>query len=252
MPRKPRKYIEASFFHIMVQGIKKEYIFNSNEDRKKYCKLLTKDNKIIDIIAYCIMNNHTHILIYTPNVEEISRWMHEINTKYALYYNKTYDRVGYVFRDRYKMQVISNIGHLYRCVDYIHKNPVKAGICINEQNYEYSSLQGIYNSENDGAYNKIDNILNQLNSNEERIKCNTSDDENIVFLEVDVDKQNVCELVLRQYLKEYKMTIENLKNDKTELKKIVCILRKDYNISYRIIANSIGIGRETLRKLLLK
>ena len=102
MARGPRKHINMSFYHIMVQGINKEYIFNKDEDKRQYLKFINKvkGKNDIYIISYCIMDNHVHILIKEDSIECISRFMHKVNTLYAIYFNKKYNRVGYVFRDR--------------------------------------------------------------------------------------------------------------------------------------------------------
>ena len=60
----------------------------------------------IKIIAYCIMNNHTHMLLETTDLKNLSKYMQSLNTRYGKYYNKKYNRVGYVFRDRYKAEGI--------------------------------------------------------------------------------------------------------------------------------------------------
>ena len=131
MARGPRNHINMSFYHIMVQGINKEYIFNKDEDKRQYLKFINKVKGEIDIyiISYCIMDNHVHILIKEDSIERVSHFMHKINTLYAIYFNKKYNRVGYVFRDRYKSQAIYSEKQLYTCINYIHNNPVKAGIC---------------------------------------------------------------------------------------------------------------------------
>ena len=123
MPRNPRSNIKASFLHVMVQGINKSYIFNKEEDIKYYIKLMYKVKKEnnIKIIAYCVMNNHVHILLKMNTIKDVSKYMKTINTMYALYYNKKYNRVGYVFRDRYKSQEIIDEKHLYNCIKYITK-----------------------------------------------------------------------------------------------------------------------------------
>ena len=74
MPRISRKNLETSFFHVMVQGIKKEYIFNQKIAIKKYIELLQteKEKFNLQILAYCVMNNHAHLLIYTEKIEEMS------------------------------------------------------------------------------------------------------------------------------------------------------------------------------------
>ena len=85
------------------------------------------------------MDNHVHILIKEDSIERVSHFMHKINTIYAMYFNKKYNRIGYVFRDRYKSQAIYSEKQLYTCINYIHNNPVKAGICKIASEYEYSS-----------------------------------------------------------------------------------------------------------------
>ena len=141
MPRFPRSYIKTTFFHIITQGINKSYIFENEEDIKYYINIMYKlsEEHEIKIIAYCIMNNHAHMLIETEKIKELSKYMQRLNTKYGKYYNKKYNRVGYVFRDRYKSEGIYSEEHLYNCIKYIYDNPVKAHICNKAEEYPYSN-----------------------------------------------------------------------------------------------------------------
>ena len=90
MPRVPRNKLNTSFFHIITQGINKSYIFNEENEIKYYIKLLYKIKQKFNIrlISYCIMNNHSHILLETKNISNLSQYMQSVNTRYALYYNK--------------------------------------------------------------------------------------------------------------------------------------------------------------------
>ena len=94
MPRISRKYAETLVFHIMTQGINKSFIFEKAEDKKFYIKTMykLKDEFKIKIIAYCIMDNHTHMLIETERIDELSKYMLKLNTIYGKYYNKKYKR----------------------------------------------------------------------------------------------------------------------------------------------------------------
>ena len=71
MGRIARQYLETSFFHVMVQGINKEYIFKNERYINRYIQLIReeipRDN--LKIIAFCIMNNHAHFLINTQKIE---------------------------------------------------------------------------------------------------------------------------------------------------------------------------------------
>ena len=222
MSRIPRNYIKTSFFHVITQGINKSYIFEKAEDIKYYIKImyqLTKEQEI-KVIGYCIMSNHAHMLIETEEIKELSKYMQRLNTKYGKYYNKKYNRVGYVFRDRYRAQGIYTEKYLYNCLRYIYNNPVKAGICKNAEDYPYSN------------YKKIDGEL----------------DEDYTFIDIEDDDKNIGEII-KKFLKENEMELTDLKRKKRKLKELVIILKKQYNISLRNIAKELHMGRETLRKL---
>ena len=221
MPRFPRKHIKTSFFHVITQGINKSYIFDKSEDIKYYIKLIYKLSKEheIKIIAYCIMNNHAHMLIKTKKLDELSKYMQRLNCTYARYYNKKYDRVGYVFRDRYKSEGIYDEQHLYNCIKYIYDNPVKAGICSKAKDYPYSNYKIIT----------------------KEIK------ENYTFMDIDNDSK-ICKELIQNFLNENDMDINDLKKNKRKLKELIVILKMEYNISLRKISEETKIGRETIRK----
>ena len=147
MPRKSRNLLGEILCHHMVQGINREYIFQTNDEKKKYLELL-KNYYLqfkIDIVAYCIMDNHAHLLMYSKGIQNISNFMQQVNLLYAKYYNKKKERVGYVFRNRFKSVPIMTREQMYQCIKYIHMNPVKAGIVKKEDQYEYSSYQDYFN-----------------------------------------------------------------------------------------------------------
>jgi len=223
MPRFPRSYIKTSFFHVITQGINREFIFDNPIDIKYYINLMYKykQEHNINIISYCIMNNHTHMLLQTENLNELSKYMHQINTKYGIYYNKKYDRVGYVFRDRFKTEGIYSEEQLYCCIKYIYNNPVKSGMCESPADYSYSN------------YKKIEFETNG----------------NYVFIDTDDDKDKICRNLINNFLIENNIDMIGLKNDKKKLRKLLIILKKDNNISFRKISQEMGINRETLRNI---
>ena len=141
MPRIARKDSISQFYHVIVQGINKEYIFKNSQYINKYKEIIVKkiEKSDITILSYCIMNNHAHFLIYSEKIENLSKFMQKINTSYSKFYNKENNRVGYVFRDRYYTQEILDKNQLYNCMRYIHNNPVKAEIVRHFSEYKYSS-----------------------------------------------------------------------------------------------------------------
>ena len=240
MARGPRNYTNMLFYHIMVQGINKEYILNKVEDKRQYLKFINKVKKEIDvyIVSYCIMDNHVHILIKEESIECLSRFMHKVNTLYAMYYNKKYNRVGYVFRDRYKSQVIYSEKQLYTCINYIHNNPVKAGICKLASEYEYSS----YNE----YIKNIEEI--QKNINGLLIKEDILDNKEN-FLEIEEEKEIEIKNAIEEYMKIHNVNFDTLKHEKKNLKEIINMLKKDHGLSLRQISVYINVGRETVRNI---
>lgn len=147
MSRLPRMYLNTTYFHVIVQGINKEKIFSKEFYKNIYLeKLLSKQiNYKISIIAYCIMDNHAHVLIHTDKPHNLSNYMRSINISYSRFYNKAENRVGYVFRDRFLSEPISDQSYLITCIRYIHNNPVKAKIVSSPNEYIYSSFNDYLN-----------------------------------------------------------------------------------------------------------
>ena len=147
MPRRARKNLSASFFHVIAQGLNKECIFKKNEYKRRYLKLVNceKDNYKLKIIAYTIMDNHVHMIIYSKENDELSKFMKTVNEGYARYYNYKENRVGYVFRDRFLSEPITNENYLLRCISYIHNNPVAANLLDECKDYKFSSYNDYIN-----------------------------------------------------------------------------------------------------------
>ncbi len=226
MPRYPRNYIKTCFFHVITQGIEKTYIFESEEDIKFYLAKMYSLNQEceIKIIAYCIMNNHAHILLETSKVENLTKFMQRLNTAYAKYYNKKYNRVGYVFRSRYRSEGIYNEKYLYNCIKYIHYNPVKAGMCKHPWEYPYSNYKTTKELDKDYS-------------------------EKYLFMDIDEDKSRECKNIIFKFLVDNKVTIEEIKKNKDMMKKIIVTLKDENNISLRKIAELLEVNRESIRKI---
>ena len=89
MSRKARRREKKSPHHIMSKSIPELNLFNCREDKEQYLKLIDLSAKVyqIEVLAYCLMDNHVHILVH-PRGGNISKFMKAINNPYAKYYNK--------------------------------------------------------------------------------------------------------------------------------------------------------------------
>ena len=243
MPRKSRKLIGEIICHHMVQGINREFIFQEDKDKEKYFKLLQKYYKKykVEIIAYCIMDNHVHMILYSKNIENISRFMHYINTIYAIYYNNKKDRVGYVFRNRFDSIPIKTREQLYICIKYIHMNPVKAGIVSKEGDYFFSSYNDYLNQTGFIQQNILDFIFNSS-------KNYIQDFKSIEYIDLNTHKKTTdINEILENFLIEEGIELQQIKRNKEEILKFILYLNKlECKFSKQEICNALKIGRTTL------
>lgn len=225
----------------MSQGINKEYIFEKEQDKKKYRKLLSQYfNKYnIEIIAYCIMYNHVHLLIKSEKIENMSNFMHQINMEYAIYYNKNRNRVGYVFRSRYKSEEINDEKYLFNCIEYIHNNPIKAHICKKKEDYRYSS----YNCKI-----KENEIISK--SWRRLYNCKEQNDNNsFSFISTEEERKQEIEETIEKFLYKNNLNIEQLREKNENLIKIVKILINK-KVSIRKIEKIFRIDKNKIKKLI--
>ncbi len=148
MPRPPR--IEQSgYYHIINRGVARMNIFLKDDDFKRFLEIvaIAKDRYDFTLHSYCLMNNHYHLLIETKH-ENLSLIMRQINSTYAQYFNKTYDRIGPLWQGRFKNWYVYNESYLYILLRYIEQNPIKAQITKHIGEYRYSSSWSILNEQN--------------------------------------------------------------------------------------------------------
>lgn len=156
MPREARKKSNTGIYHIIWRGANRQEIFHDDEDWAKFLEILKKYKKKCElfIYAWCLMNNHVHLLIKEGN-EDISASMKRAGVSYVGYYNWKYRTTGHLFQDRFKSEVVESRKYFLTVVRYIHQNPVKAGMVNLPAEWEWSSCQGYYD---ENKYSK--NLLN--------------------------------------------------------------------------------------------
>jgi len=127
----------------MNRGRRGENVFDDEHDYLLYSELLkeTSDMWNVRIAAYCLIPNHYHMLIQTPDAN-ISRAMRHLDGVYTQRYNRRHRCDGQLFRGRYKSILIDTDSYLLQAVRYIHRNPLRAGLTGNIDAYEWRSHKG--------------------------------------------------------------------------------------------------------------
>lgn len=130
-----REYDAPAYYHVYNRGARGAYIFKDAQDKYKFLSLLQRylsnDSRFntyptydIDLVAYCVMGNHFHLLLFQDdNPEAITQLMRSVSTAYSMYYNLKHKAHGHVFQSVFKAARITNESYLAHITRYIHLNP---------------------------------------------------------------------------------------------------------------------------------
>ena len=253
MPRVARKNLKSDYCHVIVQGINKEFIFENDKFKEQYKNIIKENLKEINmqIIAYCIMSNHAHILVLAEDKNVLTNFMSKVNTKYARFYNKENERVGYVFRDRYFIQMILSKDHLYNCISYIHNNPISANICKTLEDYKYSSYNEYVGKKEIISEEVIKSILGTDDEFRSRFRL-ISELKNLDDV-IDVEKiVTPANTIIENFLLERNKTLDDIINNYTEFKKLLIKLRGESNLSLRELAKMFKMGKDKINYIIKK
>lgn len=125
MARKPRIDPPGSWHHVVNRGANHQITFIDDYDRKVFLAVLSGAVRKfgIEIHAYCLMPNHYHLLIYSPD-GQLSRAMKFIGQSYTQSFNWRHDRDGALFKGRFHSTLIDSDNYLDTVARYIHRNPI--------------------------------------------------------------------------------------------------------------------------------
>lgn len=149
MVRQLRKQSATGIHHVMLRGINRQDIFLDSEDYRVFIyylhRLVRPKNELgqpipayASFYAYCLMNNHVHLLI-REGAENLSSAIKRLAAAYARYYNTKYEHYGHLFQDRFKSEPVNDAAYFFTLLRYIHQNPVVAGLTKDVASYEWSS-----------------------------------------------------------------------------------------------------------------
>ena len=139
MSRKPRSKSPTGYFHVTLRGNGGQLLFDNDDDRVAMLQILDAilPKHDIELIAWCLMGNHIHLLINDPN-DCKSEAMHAIAVSFAGRYNARTGHVGHVFQERFWDSPVKSEEYLFEAIRYIHLNPQKAGLARYDD-YPWSS-----------------------------------------------------------------------------------------------------------------
>lgn len=200
-----KQYSDKTYYHIYNRGVEKRSIFQESQDyyvflgylkeyllpkneeellkklsetnisykaRDKLIKLLRLNNftEEINLLAYCLMPNHFHFLIYQRNGNSIDKFMNSLGTRYSMYFNRKYKRVGPLYQGQYKAVTVKTEEQLLYLTKYIHKQALALqGVALERGMTEQPSSYLDYIGNRKTEWIKTEEILSYFSKNNPKL-----------------------------------------------------------------------------------
>lgn len=180
---------DHAVYHVMWRSINKQIIFHEKKDYYTFLSAVRYSQKILDydLIAYCIMGNHVHLMI-KEGADNISKIMQVIGSAFVRHYNEYKGRMGPLFQARFKSESIETQQYFVRCIRYICMNPVKAGLTKSVDEYKYSSFNEMVHPKKSNLIN-VEIIEKVVSVSTVASLCKKQYNEEIIFMDVDNDTE---------------------------------------------------------------
>jgi putative transposase len=158
------EYAEA-VYHVTSRGNARKSIFRDDKDRGMLINILEEVNDRYHWLchAYCLMSNHYHLVIETPD-GNLSKGMRHLNGVYTMRFNRHHGSVGHVFQGRYKAILVQKESHLLEVCRYVVLNPVRAEVVEVPERWRWSSYRATAGMEKAHACLSTDWVLGQFGS----------------------------------------------------------------------------------------
>lgn len=188
MPYRTTPLVNDQIYHVFNRGVAKLPIFTDRRDYNRFLETIyyyqfqgpkpqfsqlnrfkdlnfEKNKKIIEILCYCLMPNHFHILLKQLIENGVSEFMSKISNSFTKFFNTKHKRVGPLLQGPFKAVRIENDNQLIHVSRYIHLNPISSFLVKDLKTYPWSSYRSYIGLETDKICSK-EFILSMLKSEE--------------------------------------------------------------------------------------
>jgi putative transposase len=174
MPERIVPLTPDNYYHIYNRGVNRGLIFYSDRNYQFFIdRMLIHIKPNSDILAFCLMPNHFHLLIRVDSPDFVEEALRPFLLSYAKAINREQDRIGPLFQGRFQANLVEGDEHLLDCVKYIHLNPVKANLVKTPDQWKYSSYSN-YLGKSKNVFINTSIILNFFDSLSEFINFTES------------------------------------------------------------------------------
>lgn len=243
----------------MLRGNERKPVFVDSEDKQKFINILLqkKEGAASLLYAYCVMDNHVHMVIREAG-QRLDTFMKRLGITYAAYFNKKYNRVGHVFQDRFRSEPIEDDAYLLCAIRYIHKNPFSLGGSLSTD-YSWSSYPSYMNcKDSPPLLPEMEDILERFSTERQGAlqgfyEFHLIEEPQASFLDMPGEASENAEDILNRFLQIRSWSVEDLQQQDNRhiVRELIKTLMTRSQISARQIAQLTGINREKVRKLAL-
>jgi len=163
MARPLRLEFPGALYHVTSRGDRREAIYEDDDDRLQWLDVLSKvcDRYNWRVHAYCLMDNHYHVLLETGD-GNLSKGMRHLNGVYTQYFNRRHNRVGHVYQGRFKAVLVEKEAYLLELSRYVVLNPIRARMINNMDQWQWSSYRSTIGKAPEPAWLETDWLLSQF------------------------------------------------------------------------------------------
>ena len=170
MPSRIIPFVNGQYYHIYNRGVEKRDVFEISWDYKHFIDTLlyyqlegpkprfsqfsknqifkpNLDKKIVDIVCYCLMPNHFHLLLKQVKENGITEFISKLSNSYTKYFNTKYKRIGPLLQGEFKAELVKSDEHLIHVSRYIHLNPLVSYLVKDLSLYRWSSYHEYINGD---------------------------------------------------------------------------------------------------------
>jgi REP element-mobilizing transposase RayT len=163
VPRQPRLQIAGGIYHLGARGVRRSAIYRNAGDYDLFALIFDRVVKRFEwrCHTFCLMPNHYHLLVQTtaPN---LSAGMQRLNGLYAQWFNDLYGCTGHAFERRFYSRLVESNYYLFRLARYIVLNPLRAGLCDEPQQWQWSSYRALVGDDRGAAFLTTEWLLRQF------------------------------------------------------------------------------------------
>jgi putative transposase len=146
MPRGRRCYPGGTPFHVLNRGNHRQTLFHTPEDYEAFLRVVKETLLIVSlrILAYCLMPNHWHLVLWPEVDRELSHFMHQLTTTHVRRWHKAHhsEGTGHVYQGPFKSFPVEDDDHLFTVCRYAERNAVRAGLVQRAEDWVWGSAWG--------------------------------------------------------------------------------------------------------------